>query len=553
MRSEAVRNASPDKKLKFAFAGAFLMLLAAGATRVFAANESRVTLTIHAAGGAVIRTEASQPRAQIEQQLRWQERMKKQSEGEDEGEEPATPLAPETSSKAFTDEEVAKKLREMVEERHEQGYQGGEMKLESIDVKSNEVRTTTTQSFIGLEDLLKQPYAIWGQTAMGFESVRFEKDPEGRLRVTLRPYSGKVRWVKSAKQMWKAQKMNVEIRFVFPGKVVTSSWPGAEGNATWITIDAKKEETLDAAARLLDAPSVITAELGGLKLDAPLDSKDLMRQFSRRNTGEPEMPVTDAGPGFAAEPLSVTVTTRHWFPDGQKLLKNAESAFGYEQTGAVVQAKLFAPKGRTLQSVTGVRVLMAVDDKGRPIASGTNDENSVATVSYSGGSGRDAASQQIQLRLPLPAADAQSVEQLDAEAIAVTTGTWKTMTLPDLSEKSTNEVDLASVLPGAKLRITKFTSKNRQTTIQAQIKGPAAIRQIDVQLSTGGARNSNSWMNERSFKTKGAESTRTFTLQAHSYGDDGEAIQSAPSLVVRYPEDQKRERVKFTLKALDLL
>jgi len=517
-----------------------------------AANESRTTLTLNADGSCVVRTELAQPRLTVEQQVRMQEQMKKMQEGDDEDERVLPPAPAQQDSKPYSDEELAKKFREITEERQEQMFQMGETKLQSIDVNSNMVRVVSTQTFPSLEELLKNPYALWGQSGLAFESLRFEKADNSNLRLTLAPYSGNARWTKNAKQMWKASKVNAEIRFVLPGKVLSSGLPQTEGNATWLTIDAKRDETLAAASKLYDAPTVITAELGGLKIDGPLDSKTLQRQSGRRVGGEPELPITDAGPGFAAEAMSVTVTTLHWFPDGQKHLKNASSAFGHQPTGAVVQAKLFAPKGRTLQSVTGVRVLTAVDDKGRPIADAKADEDSTESVAYSSGGRSQANSMQVQLRLPLPAADAQSIEQLDAEAIALTAGNWKEMTVPNVSANSTNDVDLANVLPGAKLAITKVTSKNRQTKVQAQFKGPPAIRQLEVQAMTSGQRNANSWMNERGFKAKNAESTRNFTLQAYGMSEDGEAVSGPLSLVVRFPEDQKRERVKFRLKGLDL-
>ena len=531
-----------------------VLLLTAGLTPPAGANDSRTTLTLKADGSCVIRTELAQPRLTIEQQVRMQERREKMEEGNDEDEDVLPQKPAEQDSKPYTDEELAKKFGELTEERQEQMFQAGETKLDSIDVKSNVVRAVTTQIFPSLEELLKNPHVLWGQSGLAFESLRFEKADSGNLRLTLAPYSGNARWTKNAKQMWKASKVNIELRFVLPGKVLSSGFPQTEGNATWLTIDAKKDETLAAASKLYDAPTVITAELGGLKIDGPLDSKTLQRQSGRRGGGgEPELPITDARPGFAAEPMSVTITTLHWFPEGQKHLKNASSNFGHQPTGAVVRAKLFAPKGRTLQSVTGVRVLNAVDDKGRPIASAKADDDLGESAAYSSGGRGQANSMQVQLSLPLPAADAQSIEQLDAEAIALTAGNWKEMTVPNVTANSTNEVDLARVLPGAKLTITKVTSKNRQTTVRAQIKGPPAIRQLEVQAKTGGQQNANSWMNERGFKTKGAESTRNFTLQAYGMSEDGEAVAGPLLIVVRFPEDQKKERVKFSLKALDLL
>jgi len=52
---------------------------------------------------------------------------------------------------------------------------------------------------------------------------------------------------------------------ILPGKILTSALPVIQGNTTSFTLDGKKDESLDAAAKLYEAPVVITAEAGGLK------------------------------------------------------------------------------------------------------------------------------------------------------------------------------------------------------------------------------------------------------------------------------------------------
>ncbi|MGH8245823.1 MAG: hypothetical protein ACREUU_05255, partial [Gammaproteobacteria bacterium] len=428
-----------------------VVLLAAWLARPATANESRITWTLLADGSSVISNEATLTRLQVEHQVRVSERRKRMNEaGADEIGLPKPPPV-EKDPKPYTDEELAKKYREMTEETYEQSYQSGETKLDSIDVKSNSVRTVATMAYPTLEELLRNSWALWGQSGLAFENLRFEKDTNANLRVTLTPHSGYARYAKDARQIWKQSGTKSEMRFVFPGKVLSSGLPNTEGQATWIAFDAKQEETLGPAQKLFDAPTVITAELGGLKLEAPLESKGLQRQAARGGRGDPELPVTDAGPGFTAEALNVTITTVHFFPEGEKYRKQAQGALGYQSTGAVVQAKLYAPKGRTLQSVSGLRVLKAVDDKGRPLTAGAAGEESSDYAVFSGGSQGPGNSTQIQLRLPLPASDAQSIEQLDAEAIAATAGNWKELTVPNVTAATTNEIDLSSVLANAKL------------------------------------------------------------------------------------------------------
>jgi hypothetical protein len=528
-------------------------LLAVWLAQPATAIESRMTLTLHADGSSVIHHEVTQTRAQVEQQVKMWERYQHRAGAEDDEDAPPKPAETQKEPGPLTDEELSKKLREQAETQGQMSRYGGEAKIESIDVKSNTVRTATSVAYATLEELLRNSWALWGQSGLAFENLRLDKDTNSNLRVTLTPQSGNARWVKNARQYWKSAGLSSELRFVFPGKVLASGLPSTEGNATWIAFDAKKEETLGPALKLFDAPTVITAEPGGLKLDTPLESKVLQRQPGRGDRVDPDLPVTDAGPGFTAEALNVTITTVHYFPEGEKYPKETQGALGYQSTGTVVQAKLFAPKGRTFQSISGVRVLKAVDDKGQPIAAGTADDESSGSTVYSGGGANQGNSTQIQLRLSLPAPDAQSIEHLDAEAIAATTGGWKEFTVPNVSAATTNEIDLSSVLAGAKMVLRKITRKQSQTTIEGEIKGPPSIRQIDVTARAGvSEQNSAAHASERGFTTKDNISIRKFRLQSYSYSADGENASGPLSVVVRFPEDQKRERVKFTLKGLDL-
>jgi hypothetical protein len=52
--------------------------------------------------------------------------------------------------------------------------------------------------------------------------------------------------------------------------------------------------------------------------------------------------------------------------------------------------------------------------------------------------------------------------------------------------------------------------------------------------------------------TKGELTTRTLKLSYHVWTEEGEPNMAQASLVVRYPDEIRRERVKFTLEGLDL-
>src|SRR5436190_14970166 len=123
---------------------------------------------------------------------------------------------------------------------------------------------------------------------------------------------------------------------------------------------------------------------------------------ARSGGAKAEMPITAAGPGFVVEPQAITTTTLYYFPDGENQLKQSPVLGG--STGTVVHAKLFPPRGRTLQSIQAVRVLKATDDRGREIVSAQPATESEDVFSSAGSPQRNLT--QIQLHLPLPRADA---------------------------------------------------------------------------------------------------------------------------------------------------
>jgi len=320
-------------------------------------------------------------------------------------------------------------------------------------------------------------------------------------------------------------------------------------------MDAQKAETMDAAQKLFSEPTMITAELGGLKLDKPLESATIRRR-ARPSANVSELPVTDAGPGFAAEPLSVTTTSLHTFPDAEKAAPSPRAfSFGQPTAGTVVRAKLFAPKGRSLRSVTAARVLQAIDDKGRPLTIPATDAESMDSPEFRNSGSRSTSSQEIQLQLPLPRPDAQSIEEPSAEAIALTAGHWKEMTVSNLTATSTNEIDLSAVLPGAKMVLSQFNAKGQQVSAQIRITGPPACRQIDVESKVKATDRSRMNVYEQNVNTRGEKTTRTLQLQQYGMvvGDDaGDDEPASFNLLVRFPEDLRRERVHFVLRGLDL-
>jgi len=511
-------------------------------------RETQAIVIINADGTAVLNVTSVDARATVEQRMRLMEQNKnRQDSADDDSDTPAPQSVTTNNTQPFTDEEITKKLNEWMEERDENSEQKS-----TVTVQKDEVITKGTRTFATPADLLRESYQIWNQGGLAVENARLETDTNGLLRLTLMPTKSMERYFKTYRSTLKLTGAKMELKIVFPGKVVTSGLPEMQTNATWIITDSKKDEALDALQKLNSAPVIIMAEAGGLKLAQPLDSKKLWR--SQNNPGEDAdlPPVKDSGPGFVAEAQAVTTTTLHVFPGGEQYFESHPA-----NTGAVVSVKFFAPKGRTLKSVTGVRVLSAVDNQGRSVVRVESDdaEDDSSSEVTSGGSS-DSSALSLDLRLQLPAADAQSIDKISAEAIATTIGTWKEMTLTNLVANTNNELDLSAVLPDAKLIIAKISNKNRQFRLSGTLKGPAAVKQLEIQAKKPDSDQFNSNDSGGNSSTKNGLTTRKINIQAWNYeGLDNDATASTNTIYlrIRNPQDLQRERVKFDLKALDLM
>ena len=175
--------------------------------------------------------------------------------------------------------------------------------------------------------------------------------------------------------------------------------------------------------------------------------------------------------------------------------------------------------------MTDVKLLQATDDKGRAVTAGENDgeeEFSTAYVQAVMGGTRENNSADIQLRLQLPQPDAQAIDELSAEAVAVTAGSWQELTLTNINETATNEFDLGGVLPGAKLVISKFSNKNYMLRLQVRIKGAATVKNLKVEVKIPGSEErSFSNSSEMSVKTTGGVTTRNISINASTFDGSG--------------------------------
>jgi hypothetical protein len=526
-------------------------------------GNQHATLVVRADGSCTLTNESTQNRASLEMQVTMWERYSKRLEGDESGneDEAAAPPPPSKAVKTpLTDKDIESKIRAMYDHRSEYDDESSEVKIDSIQVATNTVRIVTTRSFATLKDLISENPYSWSPMILMLSNARAEIDTNHNFRLTLSNGGKEVEmYKKMLGRQLKSEKVDLEWKLVLPGKILGSTLSNVQDNATWFRVNSEKPESLESATKLIGTPMVISAEAGGLKLDEPLESKSLARRSGGRRAATANLPITDAGPGFLAEPVRLSISTAYVFPDASKYHSGrlVPSMFGMNSTGTVVSVKLFPPKGREIKSISGLRVKSAKDDQGRaiPVPAGARDENADASegMSYSFDGGESTTGHSADLRLGLPAPDAKAIDELQAEAVALTFGGWKELLLTNVQADATKEIDLGEVLPGAKLIVKKITSQRMQRSVQAALTGPREVDQLEAKIKLSSPRSGGSNISERRSKTVGNKTTREVTIQSYEFENSGSSKETPLVLVIRYPQDVKRERVQFKLTALDLL
>jgi hypothetical protein len=272
-----------------------------------------------------------------------------------------------------------------------------------------------------------------------------------------------------------------------------------------------------------------------------------------------QLPVADAGPGYLVQPVGVTTTLVRLFPEGVKVLDTGQAArFSDSASRCVVTGVVFTPPGRQVRSLDRVTVARAVDDKGRPVAQqGSGGEG---RMTFDSGDRRQ-KSIRFTVNLALPQADARAVEELQGELLVTTYAGWKTHRVTDLAESLDRPIDLGDVLPGATLVVRRVRQKRSdkesgglrqiQGYVGIEVTGPETVAWLDYKTERPGAEHHYSYESRSSTRRDGDKVTKRVALRTS--GRLGAAQDPPPLvLVIRFPEGMKRERVKFTMTAMDL-
>lgn len=517
-------------------------------------SQQSTAVTIRADGTCHIRSESSMTRASAERWLLNWERYSARNAVDDLN--PGTDAEPAEPGelKPLSDAELAEKFRAMSEKQWSEMDSEFSPHIEKVEVTKDQVTTVLTNQFATIQNLLDDGRIALGQAGFEFDRLKFEKNAEGQLQVTFFNEDGNSIYGKRAIKDRKSAHFKAEQRLVLPGKIIRSDFPAFQDNATWVSIDWEKDDTLQAAFKFHSlTQAVVVAELGGLKLDQPIESTSAAKLYGRARQSKSDKPVEAASPGFVAEAQSLTLTTVHKFPNVAEKKSEGMAFDPSGNPGVEIQVKIFPPKGKTIRATEGVKVLRAVDDQNNELKppKGPSDEE-IEMRSYMGGS-RDEAATSIQLSLALPKPEAQSIEEVSAEAVLTTVSQWREMALTNIQAGATNEIDLGAIVEGARFSVTKATGRRGSWSVLATVTGPPAINDIDFSAPESTGDRSQTFVHDMQTTTKANGAVRRLNITAYDFGQGGRSASTNLTLRARLPLDLRRERFQFKLGPLDLL
>ncbi len=218
---------------------------------------------------------------------------------------------------------------------------------------------------------------------------------------------------------------------------------------------------------------------------------------------------------------------------------------------------LYASPGRHISSVAKPLATRAVDEQGReikPFSAGDDEDGRYrGRHHYYGRSDDDDTKANFTLQLEVPAAGAETIEEIEGEIIVTSFTEWKTHEITNPQADPEKEIDLGEVIPGAKLIIRKVKKAKgeREGRISLKLIGPPEVKYAEYDVRIEGVRNVHTNESRDSTDEKDGHTVRTSTITFGTYGDKLDE-ESTTTFVLRFPHGLKRERVKFLMEAVDL-
>lgn len=359
----------------------------------------------------------------------------------------------------------------------------------------------------------------------------------------------------AAAQRLHMQKTAFKARFILPGKVISTTLPEQEENATWVEYDCADMEQARKLVKLQVDGFEIVAEPGKMNLSSlPIDSQEIYRlqvrkREERQNRVFYELPLQPANEGLIIiQPLSSSFSISFPLPEGKALLDEERHFATRENNHCAMQLQINAAPGSNLIRLLDMKVSEASDDQNRALRQGhTYSSNSTPSA---------VKGIQQHLNFVNPPLDTRAIEVLRLTGEAVIAKSWKIMPLPD--PKEGKEYDLGQILPGAKLKITGYNmqNQNRGRSLNCQlnytITGGPGVAAISLRIVTDGKPNHESENNHFNIQVSNEDNfTVTGNTSRYLYFSNENAMMANLRFEAAFPVNMERVAFDVTLEGLD--
>jgi len=138
-------------------------------------------------------------------------------------------------------------------------------------------------------------------------------------------------------------------------------------------------------------------------------------------------------------------------------------------------------------------------------------------------------------------------------------GNWKEQEMTNVVASVGQTVDLSSILPGAKVTITQRTNKNessremKQFNLTLKLEGPREIKSIKAECKAPNEERSNFSSYDIGAQYGKTKNSRQIIINGYSMTGEGGPDLNSVKLILKYPDNLRREKITFKLTGIDFL
>lgn len=532
-------------------------------------KKQAITVSIRADGSCVVRDARVEARESAESDALYRESRYQTDDERPNSGHGAQSSGPGAST-SLSDAELERLLRRTLRP-HFVLAEDPRFRVEALQVGADTVEYVTVEEYGSIQEWLVRGWVASCEEWSGLRHVQIGEDSRGRLRMSFlrgaepetKGGKEKARELREWRRFIESEGLHRSLRFELPGRVLRSDLPNKRGNATWIDLDPDRPASIDAAGRLVVGPVTILAESGGLRIEEPIDSWRLGEYGDYALGPLMDLPVVGYATGYSVRAESIALFSYKRFAASEPYYENSSHAiwYGSEVWGLSIDVGITPPRGRVIRRVELPVLKITRDDRGRVLRAEPHADSNDVVDSFGAyepaffpGYTENSQTEQFELATVLPHPDARRIQRLEGEVVVMSVAGWRGVLFHDVRVGGEQNVDLSTLLPGARLTVLAAGRRSHSEFIDVLLEGPASIiGSLEVGFKREGAQHGVNQARLEPARKIGDTWKRRLLVKCFGGDRTAEEESTLPLIVgVRLPLDPRRERLQFKLPPMDL-